>query len=139
MPATTRSGAPGAAADAPASPRVVREENPLPARPEHGEDLLRRPPRALGQRVAPHENGAASALFEPGKEASRLGGEESRGRSVPACHRARGALEGRARARNVRREGNDARRLSVGGETGDQPVEDVRRDARAPVEQEHVA
>src|ERR1019366_3578607 len=84
-------------------PRVVREKHTLPARPEHAEKLLRRPLRALGQRGAPHENGAAPALLERRKEARRLSGG-------PAC-----------------------------GEAGDQPVEDVRRDARAPVEEENMA
>src|ERR1035437_5855509 len=116
IPATTRFFFPPASAGpAPPSPRVVREKHALPARPEHGEKFLRRPLRALGQRGALHENGAASALFEQGKETSRLGGEESRGfcLQVRVGQRARGALEGRASVRDVRGERNGARRFSV--------------------------
>jgi hypothetical protein len=113
MPAATRSGAPAAAANSPEAP-------------------------AAGQCRAPHEERATATFSGCRKEPSRLGGEESRRRSVPACQRLCSALEGRARARNVRGEGNDARRVSVGGETGDQPVEDVRRDARAAVEQKNM-
>ena len=60
-------------------------------------------------------------------------------RSENRAFRWSATFRNRARARNVRGEGNDARRVSVGSEAGDQPVEDVRRDARAPVEKENVA
>ena len=141
MPATTRFGVVGAATDAARGPRVVREQKPIRIGPHPGENLARRLPRTLGQRIAPHENGTASALFEPGKEAGRLSSKDNRGSrlQIHVCERTRGALDGRARPWNVRRDGNDTRRFSVGGQTGDQPVEDVFHDTRAPVEEEHVA
>ena len=122
-------------------PRVVREQHAPAARPQHGEELLRRPLRARGQRVALHEDSAASALLERRKEAGGFDGEESRALrlGIRADQRARGARDGRTRFRNVRREGNDGGRGRVRGEAGDQPVEDVLRDARAPVEEKNLA
>ena len=72
-----------------------------------------RPLGAPGQRAAPHEDGAATSLLEHGKQAGRLGGDESRGGGLSGLQRGCRSLERRARARNVRGDGNGARRVGV--------------------------